>query len=330
VRGRLARWLLLRSQSVHAQAQARFADARRLATEADGTAAPLGQPNAPIVWSGFLSTTAHHVGHDDESLASQVFPEPEQLDVPTAGVIRALAPALVLADIGRLQQAAAIYRSLGPVGEWQPSPHATLFTYAFGIRLAMRLGADDDVALLHGRLAPYRGHHVVSGVCSIAYFGPVELWLGVAAAHLDLLDDAVADLEHAAKACAVSGAAGFQAEAQYELGRVLARRARPGDLARGRRLVAEAARQAEALGMPPIAERAAQLLSQIDQASAELPLTPREREVAELVAQGLTNRQIADRLFLSERTAQNHVQHILDKLDLPNRSQIAVLIASGR
>ena len=60
-----------------------------------------------------------------------------------------------------------------------------------------------------------------------------------------------------------------------------------------------------------------------------MALTPRELEVADLVAQGLTNREVASRLFLSERTAQNHVQHILDKLDLPNRSQIA-LWARGR
>ena len=46
--------------------------------------------------------------------------------------------------------------------------------------------------------------------------------------------------------------------------------------------------------------------------------------MAALVAQGLTNRQIAAELHLSERTAQNHVQHILTKLDLENRSQIAV------
>jgi len=40
----------------------------------------------------------------------------------------------------------------------------------------------------------------------------------------------------------------------------------------------------------------------------------------------MTNREIASRLFLSERTAQNHVQHILNKLDLPNRSQIALWV----
>ncbi len=42
-----------------------------------------------------------------------------------------------------------------------------------------------------------------------------------------------------------------------------------------------------------------------------LALSPREVEVAKLVAEGLTNRQIAERLVISERTAQNHVQHIL-------------------
>jgi non-specific serine/threonine protein kinase len=55
-------------------------------------------------------------------------------------------------------------------------------------------------------------------------------------------------------------------------------------------------------------------------------LTRREREVALLVAQGLTNRAIARQLHLSERTAANHVQHILDKLDLENRAQIGAWV----
>lgn len=54
------------------------------------------------------------------------------------------------------------------------------------------------------------------------------------------------------------------------------------------------------------------------------PLSRRETEVAALVAEGLTNRDIAERLFLSERTAQGHVQSILRKLVFGSRSQIAV------
>lgn len=53
------------------------------------------------------------------------------------------------------------------------------------------------------------------------------------------------------------------------------------------------------------------------------PLTPRESEIATLVAQGLSNREIAEALVISERTAQNHVQHILGKLGYANRAQIA-------
>ena len=51
-------------------------------------------------------------------------------------------------------------------------------------------------------------------------------------------------------------------------------------------------------------------------------LTAREREVLALVAQGLTNRQIAATLVLSERTAENHVQHILAKLSLHSRADL--------
>jgi DNA-binding NarL/FixJ family response regulator len=54
-------------------------------------------------------------------------------------------------------------------------------------------------------------------------------------------------------------------------------------------------------------------------------LTDREREVLVLVAQGLSNQQIADSLVISERTARTHVSHILGKLGVASRTQAAVL-----
>ncbi len=53
------------------------------------------------------------------------------------------------------------------------------------------------------------------------------------------------------------------------------------------------------------------------------PLTRREREVADLVAQGWTNKQIAAQLVISRRTAEGHVEHILTKLGFTSRAQIA-------
>ena len=52
--------------------------------------------------------------------------------------------------------------------------------------------------------------------------------------------------------------------------------------------------------------------------------------MAQLVARGLTNKQIGETLFVSERTAENHVQHILVKLGFSNRSQIAALARDSR
>lgn len=53
-----------------------------------------------------------------------------------------------------------------------------------------------------------------------------------------------------------------------------------------------------------------------------LPLTPAEEKVFWEVVQGLTNKQIGDRLFVSPRTVQTHLSNILHKLDLANRSQL--------
>ena len=137
------------------------------------------------------------------------------------------------------------------------------------------------------------------------------------------------DLEHAAATCVANGAVGFQTEAEYELGATLAQRSQPGDHTRARSLLTECASRARSLGMKPFEAKAHTLLDELGDRRPS-PLTPREHEVAELVGQGFTNREIAERLVLSERTAQNHVQHILTKLALSNRSQIAVWFTAGR
>lgn len=59
-------------------------------------------------------------------------------------------------------------------------------------------------------------------------------------------------------------------------------------------------------------------------------LTRREREIASLVGQGLTNKQIASRLVVSERTIESHVSAILRKLRMSARSQIAAWVARDR
>ena len=57
--------------------------------------------------------------------------------------------------------------------------------------------------------------------------------------------------------------------------------------------------------------------------SGEAPLTPRELQVARLIAAGRSNKDIAAQLVISQRTAENHVEHILTKLGFTARAEVA-------
>jgi len=74
------------------------------------------------------------------------------------------------------------------------------------------------------------------------------------------------------------------------------------------------------------------VLTKLKELSATQPsdgdqLSPREREVLALIARGLTNRQIAEQLVISEHTARNHVTNILDKLGFSRRTEAAAFAA---
>jgi two-component system, NarL family, response regulator DevR len=77
---------------------------------------------------------------------------------------------------------------------------------------------------------------------------------------------------------------------------------------------------------PALTERVLERVRNPEPEAAELAnLTDREREILSLVAEGLTNRQIGDRLFLAEKTIKNYVSSLLSKLGLERRTQAAVL-----
>ena len=67
-----------------------------------------------------------------------------------------------------------------------------------------------------------------------------------------------------------------------------------------------------------------------EKTSASDPLSPREREVVALVAQGLTNLAIAHQLVLSERTVESHVRNALGKVGVSSRVALATWALQGQ
>ena len=101
--------------------------------------------------------------------------------------------------------------------------------------------------------------------------------------------------------------------------------ARPAeDVLVAREQLTRAAAEFRRLGMPGPLDRADHLLAGLDAARrAADPLSEREREIAVLIAAGSSNRDIAGRLVLSERTVETHVRNILAKLGYARRAEVA-------
>ena len=82
---------------------------------------------------------------------------------------------------------------------------------------------------------------------------------------------------------------------------------------------------------PSVTERVlARMRSVADVAGPTARLSEQERTVLELIGQGLTNREIGERMFLAEKTVKNYVSHLLAKLGLQRRTQAAVLATELR
>jgi DNA-binding CsgD family transcriptional regulator len=303
-----------------ALAQGRYADAAAIGRRAFDRMRPVEASSATGAYLSLQCALARHIGATDEAvaIAQRRYESP-----PRFKTMSRVAHAFLLLRVGLPDEAAASYQQAGPVETWSMPAFFVLHGYVYAALAAAELGRHDDLAELLDRLRPFRGEHASSE--GISYLGPIELTLGRGAATLGRLDAAIDDLTAAAAQADRAGAPGFAAEARYHLATALHTRNRPGDRDRAVPAAHDANQLARTLGMAAYVERASALATQLG--SGPGALSTRESEVASLVAEGLTNRQIALRLFISERTAQNHVQHILTKMGFTRRSQIAAWCA---
>ncbi|HEX5770041.1 MAG TPA: response regulator transcription factor [Nocardioidaceae bacterium] len=157
-----------------------------------------------------------------------------------------------------------------------------------------------DVAVLDGRLPDGSGIDVCREVRSI---DP-----NIKALILTSYDD-----DEALFAAILAGAAGY-----------VLKQIAGNDLIEGVRRVAAG----QSLLDPALTARVLERVRKGPEVNEELAaLTEQERKILALIAEGLTNRQIGERLFLAEKTVKNYVSSILAKLGLERRTQAAVLAA---
>ncbi|MGH9211864.1 MAG: ATP-binding protein [Acidimicrobiales bacterium] len=324
VGGPVSKWHLDRVTACVAQAQGRYAEAAAVGRQGFERMRSVELAPATGAYFGLQCALAGHVGVTDEAAAFAQHPfDPP----PRFRTVARLSRAILLLRAGLTDEAAVSYQQAGPLETWSLPAFFVLPGYVYGALSAVDLGRYDDLAVLLDRLQPFRGEHAIGG--GVAYMGPIELTLGRGAAALGRLGLAIDDLTVAAEQADRAGAPGFVAEARYHLATALLTRNGPGDHDRAELAARDADRLARALGMAAYVDRTGTLVAQL-RSGGPAALSPREAEVAKLVAEGLTNRQIAERLIISERTAQNHVQHILTKLGFSTRSQIAAWSVRSR
>jgi DNA-binding NarL/FixJ family response regulator len=155
-------------------------------------------------------------------------------------------------------------------------------------------------------------------------FGPADRLRGGLARLLGLNDDADEFFRAALALADRSESPVWRARVLNDWARLALAR-NDGNAARA--MAAEAQATAAALGMNTLAEQSARLLDGLGQ-SSPLPapidgMSQRELEVLRLIADGCSNREIGERLFISQHTAANHVRSILQKTGCANRAEAA-------
>ncbi|MBM2621543.1 AAA family ATPase [Actinoplanes sp. LDG1-06] len=294
----VAHWHLLRARAARALLAGELTAAYGFATEARDLALRSQDASAPYLYLAFLSGLAPLTG--DYAWADAISFGGNEMPIATIQMGQ------IAMGRGDREGALDAVRRLRLVMPRLPEDGRRTFVTVMTGEVAAWVGELDLAADCYTRMRPSAGLFLNS---MSSCHGAISRSLGAIAAALGRPEAQ----GHLAEAVAMEeriGAPAFLAQARIPYARSL----RTTDPRRSREIASAALATARRLGLAALAGPAAEL--------ARDDLTVREREIAGLVAEGLSNRAVAERLVLSERTVETHVRNILGKLGLANRNEL--------
>jgi DNA-binding CsgD family transcriptional regulator len=320
----VAWWHLHRLRATRAALVGRLDAAREHNDTARALAERIGASAAKGMYYVFLYWLAHLEGAIDEASADEALKVVEPIaDVPLARIYIPFLHAL-RGNTDRARSTFEEFRTMpatleiGPM--WGP------LISQIGV-VACMLGDAETADLVYKTLSTLEPDFSADGSGAVFCSAASPQLLGDLAMTCGRAEVAADHYRLAIEMNARIGARPFLALSRLGLAQALVA---AGSLPEARTLAAQAASEFRALDLPLRVEMADRLLRRIGvEERAADPLSPRESEVVQLVAQALTNRQIAARLVLSERTVETHVRSVLAKLGLRSRTEIAAWSLRG-
>ncbi len=220
---------------------------------------------------------------------------------------------------GRLDAAIADFEELARRDERRGYPNPAVHPHRSGRALALlQLGEAD------------RARELAAEEAALARQWDAPRAIGIALRTLGLCEGAIAHLRESVDVLDGCGAELEHARSLLELGAALRRSGRRSAAQEPLRAGMELAHRC---GAPPLVDRAREELlatgarpRRVMRTGADA-LTPSETRVARMAADGLTNREIAQALFVTQRTVETHLTHVFQKLDIAARSELAEQLA---
>jgi DNA-binding CsgD family transcriptional regulator/tetratricopeptide (TPR) repeat protein len=276
-----------------------------------------------------IATTGMHFAfmHQICMLRGTIDPDFGRMAIATLGSVTEIALAqifvpityVLMGDHASAKATFEVFRHMP--GQLTVGPRWAALVHHIGV-VANMLGDAETADQVYRCFADLEPDFMTDGSGALFCAGASPRMFGELALTTGRIPEAIAHFRLAIEMNARIGALPFLALSRLGLAKALVRQGK--DLSEARRLAAGAAAEFRRLDLPGPLSTADELLLAISAAArASNPLSPRESEVAAMIGEAMSNRQIAERLVLSERTVESHVRSILAKLGYTTRTEIA-------